>query len=428
MKYDIIIAGGGPAGSTCAEVLAKNDIDVLLFEKGNNNRYKTCAGGLMWHNELDFGSLPAEIIERNVEHLFLSGPTASVDLTTLGTSGKVGQLTYRNRFDCYLRELASKSGAHIETNTEVINISVHKDFVEVEVKSNSQIQKKYASAVVLAIGAQRTQLQQKLRMDRPADFEQAIIAEFSLPEQLIDERFGGGAYELYFNSEIAPHGYTWIFTKREGLSVGLCDKNVNINHFKDILAHHPIISKKLEGTNPIEFDGKHIWAAPIPDRIPEYLYRDRVILVGDAAGLSDRFTYEGIWHARSSGRSAAETLIKATKQNDYSSTFLQKYQIKCSKLLNTILNSQRMHHLVYHSGYMNLILDTLVEILQNPYFGNAIISNIQLLLEGFLAPGNGVASLGVQLQQKLIESLREKVDRSTIKKLNREIGFALALN
>ena len=140
----------------------------------------------MWHNELDFGPIPAEIIERNVEHLFLSGPTTSVDLTTLGTSGKVGQLTYRNRFDCYLRELASKSGAQIETNTEVTNISVHKDFVEVEVKSNSHTQTVRAESVVLAIGAQKTQLQQKLRMDRPADFEQAIIAEFHLPGQLID--------------------------------------------------------------------------------------------------------------------------------------------------------------------------------------------------------------------------------------------------
>lgn len=428
MKYDMIIAGGGPAGSTCAEILAKSGIDVVLFEKGNNNRYKTCAGGLMWHNELDFGPLPLELIERNVEHLFLSGPTTSVDLTTLGTSGKIGQLTYRNHFDCYLREQASKSGAHVETSSEVTNISVHKDFVEVEVKSNANTQTVRAEAVVLAIGAQKTQLQQKLRMDRPANFEQAIIAEFHLPEQLIDERFGGGAYELYFNSQIAPHGYVWIFTKREGLSVGMCDKTVNIHNFENILADHPILSKKLEGAKPVEFDGKHIWAAPIPDRIPEYIYRDRVLLVGDAAGLSDRFTYEGIWHARYSGRSAAETLIKATNQNDYSSTFLQKYQLKCNKIFNTILSSQRMHHLIYHSGYMDLIIDTMAEILQDPNLGKATISNIQILLEGFLEPGNKVASLGMQLQQKLLEVLREKVDKSIIKKLNREIEFALVLS
>ena len=428
MKYDVVIAGGGPAGSTCAEILAKGGLDVILLEKGNNHRYKTCAGGLMWHNELDFGSLPAEIIERNVEHLFLAGPTKSVDLTTIGTSGKVGQLTYRNHFDYYLRELASKSGARIETNSEVTNVTVSKSGVEVEIKSNEHIQSMNAEALVLATGAQKTQLQQRLHMDRPADFEQAIIAEFSLPEQIIDERFGGGAYDLYFNSQIAPHGYLWIFTKREGLSVGMCDKNVSIHHFEDILAHHPILSKKLENSKPLEFDGRHIWAAPIPDRIPEYIYRDRVLLVGDAAGLSDRFTYEGIWHARYSGKAAAETLIKAKKQSDYSGNFLQKYQMKCSKLFNTVLSSQRMHHLVYHSGYMDLIIDTMAEILQDAYLGKAIISKIQILLEGFLEPGNEVASLGLQLQQKLLEVLREKVDRTTIRKLNREIEFALALS
>lgn len=428
MKYDVIIAGGGPAGSTCAEILGKNGIDVILFEKGNNNRYKTCAGGLMWHNELDFGSLPPEIIERNVEHLFLSGPTTAVDLTTIGTPGKIGQLTYRNRLDHYLRVQASKSGAEVVTNAEVTDIVTHKDFVEAEVKTNSHTRTIYADAIVLAIGAQKTKLQQKLRMDRPTNFEQAIIAEFHLPEFLIDERFGGGAYELYFNSQIAPHGYMWIFTKREGLSVGMCDKIVNVHFFETILADHPIISKKIEGAKPVEFDGKYIWAAPIPDRMPEYIYRDRVLLVGDAAGLSDRFTYEGIWHARFSGRAAAETLIKAIKENDYSATFLQKYQLKCRRILNTILSSQRMHHLIYHSGYMDLIIDTIAQVLTDSELGKAIVSNIQFLLEGFLEPGNTIAPLGRQLQQKLLETLRGKVDKSLIKKINREIDFALVLS
>jgi hypothetical protein len=70
----------------------------------------------------------------------------------------------------------------------------------------------------------------------------------------------------------------------------------------------------------------------------------------------------------------------------------------------------------------------MAEILQDPDLGKAIISNIQILLEGFLEPGNKIASLSMQLQQKLLEVLREKVDKSIIKKLNREIEFALVLS
>lgn len=424
LKYDVIIAGGGPAGSTCAELLAKSDVDVILFEKGERDRYKACAGGLMWHNEQDFGPLPSEIIENNVEHLILAGPTKSVDLSTNGSS-KLGQLSYRTRLDCYFRELAEKSGATIEHLTEVKKVFRHKDNIEVEVRNDSVTKTVKADVLVIATGAKSTQLQRDLHMDRPVDVEQAIIGEFSLPSDIIEERFGGGAYDLYFNSQITSHGYVWFFTKREGLSVGMCDKLVKISKFQDLIAHHPIISKKLEGAKPVKFDGKHIWAAPIPDRIPEYIYADKVILIGDAAGFSDRFTYEGIWHARYSGKVAAETLIKAKKKEDYSPTFLQKYQKKCRKLFETVQNSRRSHHLVYHSGYMDLIMDTYVEICQEPDFGNAFISNIQLILEGFLEPGDEVALLGVQVQQKLLEKIREKVDRDVFKKINREIEFSI---
>ncbi len=427
MKYDVIVAGGGPAGATCAEILAKNGVDVILFEKGTKDRYKTCAGGLMWHNEQDFGPLPKYIIEREVEHLFLAGPTQNVDLNSQG-NGRLGQLTYRTRLDCYLRQTAEKNGATIVNNTAVDKATRYSDHIEIEVDDNCLSKTVKADTLVIATGASKTQLQRDLRMDRPTDIEQAIIGEFALPSAVIEERFGGGAYDLYFNSHITPHGYIWIFTKSEGVSVGMCDKFVKINQFNEILERHPIISKKLEGAKPVEFDGKHIWAAPIPDRLPEYIYSERVLEVGDAAGFSDRFTYEGIWHARYSGKMAAETLIKARNHNDYSASYLQKYQIKCKKIFDTVQSSLRMHHLIYHSGYMDLIIDTIAEILQEPTFGKEIVSNIQLILEGFLEPGNEVASLGVMVQKKLLDTLKEKVDKTTLKRINREIDYALAIS
>ncbi|MFX1451874.1 MAG: NAD(P)/FAD-dependent oxidoreductase [Promethearchaeota archaeon] len=428
MKYDVIIAGGGPAGATCAEFLAKNDLDVVLFEKGNRDRYKACAGGLMWHNELDFGPLPPEIIERDVDHLILHGPTNFVDLQNgHNDSTKIGQLTYRNRLDCYLREQAIRSGATVEHDSEVNNVYNHKNYIEIEVKSNSHVKSVKSNALVIATGVHGNKLHRKLKIARPLEIEQAIQAEFSLPSHIINERFGGGVYELFFDSKIATHGYTWIFTKKNGVSVGIGDKAIDINHFKNILKHHPIISKKIEGAKPIEFEGKHIWSAPIPDRILEHIYGDKILLVGDAAGFIDRFTYEGIWHARMSGKLAAETLVKAQKHSDFTASFLLKYQKKCNRILEIIKNSQKMHHLVYHSGYMDLLIDTIAKILQDKDFSEKYTKNIQTLLEGILEPGDDIAQLSVEFQRRLQEALQNKLDKKTFRKINRLTEYAYFL-
>ncbi|NVM04852.1 MAG: NAD(P)/FAD-dependent oxidoreductase [Candidatus Helarchaeota archaeon] len=425
MKYDVIVAGGGPGGATCAEFLAKNDVDVILFEKGGNDRYKACAGGLMWHNELDFGPLPPEIIERDVDHLLLHGPTNFVDLQSdSNNSTKIGQLTYRNRLDCYFREQANRSGATVETNSEVLSVTNHEDYVEIEVKSNSHEKRVKADALVIATGVHGNKLHRKLKIDRPLEIQQAIQAEFYLPSHIVEERFGGGVYELFFDSKIASHGYTWIFTKKEGVSVGMCNKTVDISHFQDILKYHPVISQKLSGAKQIEFEGRHIWAAPIPDRILEHIFGDKVLLIGDAAGFIDRFTYEGIWHARMSGKLAAETLVKAKKRSDYTASFLLKYQKKCNRIFEIIKNSQKMHHLVYHSGYMNLFIDTMAKILQDKDLSDRYTKNIQTLLEGLLEPGDEIAQLSIEFQRRLLDALQKKLDKRTFRKINRLVEYA----
>ncbi|HUY00341.1 MAG TPA: hypothetical protein VMV49_12340 [Candidatus Deferrimicrobium sp.] len=83
--------------------------------------------------------------------------------------------------------------------------------------------------------------------------------------------------------------------------------------------------------------------------------------------------------------------------------------------------------MIYHTGYMDAIIDTVAEILQNPFIGEKIISNIQILLEGFLEPGNKAASISVLLQKRLIEAFRKKFDRKTVKKINKELEFTFAL-
>ena len=325
MKYDVIIIGGGPAGSQCAIELAKNNLNVIILEKGSPGRYKPCGGGLTYKN-YEFGKLPSHLVERNLDFFVLGGRNDEATVNLKENQFDYGHLVYRNEFDLYLQDEAVKRGAHITYHHEVERINRYEDRVEVEIKGEDK--KIEGEVAVVATGAKHAKLLAKFsELESIKDFVYCIQGEYNLPEDVINERFGGGSWNIYFDSNlIGTHGYAWIFTKREGLTVGYLEKKVNKDHFNTIIKKHPLLKEKMEGTVPRIIEGKHLWAAPIADRMSEYQYSDRILVIGEAAGIVDRFYYEGIWQARKSGEIAAQTLIKACKKSDYTRWRLKTYE------------------------------------------------------------------------------------------------------
>jgi len=417
MIHDIIIVGGGPAGATCAKHVATNkEIDVVLLEKGNIDRYKPCGGGVMFRNEKDFGSLPAEVIDADVD-TFTMGSFSKIATIEFSKAGiDYGKLVYRDRFDKYLLEEAQKEGATLRTNSEVISAKRAKDHVELELKDKSRLKTR---CLVIATGANNTRLQRQLNIDRPVDIVNTVQAEFELPENVIKERFGGGSWELYFDTaHIAKHGYAWIFAKKSGLTVGYLDKMVSVDKFKEIIKGHPIIKEKLKDSKIKEIEGKKYWAHPIADRIVEYTFDDRILLIGEAAGFIDRFTYEGIWHARKSGQLAAETLLKSHKKQDYSIQILRGYENKWIKNLydcedRSIYFSRMDHHFYYHSGFLDEFVDAIITVLQEKQL-------IEDLLEQGRKEGREDILFIEALQLKIVDELQKKHDKKTFSRMFKE--------
>jgi flavin-dependent dehydrogenase len=77
--YDAVIIGGGPAGASCAEELAKKGFSCLLLEKSKKKRYKACAGGLSLE-AYNLKPLPPCLVERKIVLARIFSPSHSVEV------------------------------------------------------------------------------------------------------------------------------------------------------------------------------------------------------------------------------------------------------------------------------------------------------------------------------------------------------------
>ena len=105
-------------------------------------------------------------------------------------------------------------------------------------------------------------------------------------------------------------------------------------------------SQKSEKFRACQFDGI------IPDRIVEYTYYPRTLVIGDAAGFVNRMNYEGIYYARKSGKIAAEVILKAIERKNFTAAYLGRYEKKWYReiYLPYLLDSRLAHHFYYHSS------------------------------------------------------------------------------
>ena len=127
----------------------------------------------------------------------------------------------------------------------------------------------------------------------------------------------------------------------------------------------------------LEFRGRKIWAAPIPDRMIAKPYCERVMVIGDACGTADPILYEGIYQARISGKLAAEVFLDLLQEENFSEQQLSRY----NDLLREKLYEEEMryaykfHYLLFHSGLLESLIDASYAIaLEDPYMKKYIVA------------------------------------------------------
>ena len=336
--YDVLIVGGGPAGSTLAWSLRKQGLKIAILDKQAFPRHKVCAGwvtpAVMEELELDlddyaqgrtlqpiFGFRVSQIGKREIDTRYTDKP-ASYSIR-------------RNEFDHYLLERAQAV-----TDAELILGEKFKSMNRVD--DYWLVNETYKAKLVVGAGGHFCPVVRE--MGSKLGSSETIVAaqeiEFEMtPEQAAACPVEADVPELLFCEDLL--GYGWIVRKGNFLNVGLGrEDNHKLSEHVAVFRQQLVDAGKIPAETPLKFHGHAYILYPQATRP---LLKDGVLIIGDAAGLAYPESGEGIRPAVESAMLAAQVIAQA--EGDYSQTRLQAYQTALEARLGKRGGKQVMDYL-----------------------------------------------------------------------------------
>ena len=318
MDYDVIVIGLGPAGAHFSYLASKQGYRVLSLDKRKGYSHKACAGGISPVSvralKNAYKRIPAAVVERKIRKLRVESHTNSIVLDLPQTEAFT---TYRSNFDTWLINCARDAGTSVKKKCKIRKVNVASEAVHVQYYEQRELREARSPLLIGAYGVRST-IQRMLHLDAPQSVN-AVQCEIPLPEEEVDAL--GDTLRLYYTSAVSKLGYVWIFPKSTHLTVGVGDQT-------SVLALKAKLRKFIQ-RNPLtrKYCGSYSFnAGLIPNEVVSKTYGERVILVGDAAGFSDRISWEGISYALRSAECAATVFHSAYEQEDFSDKMVSEYR------------------------------------------------------------------------------------------------------
>lgn len=332
-RFDTIVVGGGPAGSAAAHTIAAGGMSVAVVDRAVFPRDKPCGGLLSERSERIFkgifGQAWGPAIETTANGVvFYHGDRL---LSRLDYYGRV-YFTSRSHYDTYLLELAAKRGARILQNAAVSSIDPQN--CAVFLANHPPLR---ADFIIGADGV-NSRIPKQINCSNRSRRALALGLEIELPRGLLKRPVE--APEIYFG--IVKWGYAWVFPKKNSITIGIAGL---LKDNRDLKPHFEQFLRQICGYVPnIEFKGH-----PIPFgsylRIPGHR---SVLLAGDAAGLVEPVTGEGIAFAMLSGRYAAEAVLQAASGGDPNAA-LGFYLPEYHRITDLLRQAKWMRYLLFPS-------------------------------------------------------------------------------
>ncbi|WP_136808295.1 NAD(P)/FAD-dependent oxidoreductase [Desulfosediminicola flagellatus] len=286
MHYSVVIAGGGPAGLSCAKVLAENGIDVLLLERKPQIGPKVCAGGITWSGLIN--KIPGHLEEKRfpVQHIYTRRQHA-----TITEQEPIIATVNRVKLGQHMAAIAIEAGAEIQTSCQIRKIS--KNSLEYTDKKSGEERTITFDYLVGADGS--TSLVRRF-LGLPTEHI-GIGINYQIPRYV-------NTMEWHLQSKHFANGYGWVFPHATTVSIGA-------------YADQRAISAKQLKKGLLRWAAGHDYDLRRHKPRAEFInfdYRgyefDNIFLAGDAAGFASGLTGEGIYPAIITGEHVGKCIAK----------------------------------------------------------------------------------------------------------------------
>ena len=366
--YDIIIVGGGPAGTTAALYAKKLGLRSILIEKAIFPRDKICGDALSGKSvrmmrELDILSEVEKLNGAQINRITFGSPSnKQFDISLNNKKNdkikKKGFVIPRKIFDNYLFKKASNV-TETRQGARVIDIIKKNNFViGVIVKNYDGKEESIYAPIILGCDGPFSIIARKLglyKMDMNHT-SVAIRCYYRGVKGLSDQ------IELHFLKEVKP-GYLWLFPAGKGIAnigIGLSksDAKKESRTLSQIL-NDVIKSKyfKKRFSDAIQLEKPIGWNLPL-GTIHRKNYGNGFMLLGDAAGLVDPFTGEGIGNAMVSAKYAIQVAKRSIEKNDFSEFLFSEYDnLLWKELGKELRTSTKLQKLARSSFLLNFVIN-----------------------------------------------------------------------
>lgn len=314
MKFDVIVVGSGPAGSCSAYHLSKAGLKVLILEKEKIPRFKLCAGCISARTH--------RLLPEGYEKLILNTIKAGrlgfkgLEEARVDAGGDVAWIVDRRDFDHFLAMKALEAGAEL-IQAEFMGFEKNKAGYRVYTSSGTFDTDflvgadGFYSKVAKLLGYRKKKFFRSLELFTKGNMKDEVLIEIGYVRR----------------------GYLWVFPHGDGISLGIAS-----TYKEDLLR----ILKEYSSAKGIEFRNPKGWHIPFVEKEEDlHIGKERVMLVGDSANMTDPLLGEGIYYALWGGSLIAKAILEKPEEP------IKSYREKLKPLLQELIYAGKIAKLAY---------------------------------------------------------------------------------